>query len=116
MHVCPECGRASMAAGLCPTHGIPFADAREDPLLGQMVGSYRLARLLGQGGMGQVYLGVQPSIDSRVAIKVLAPDGSRNAALVERFFAEARAVNVIRHDNTARKQRTAAVDRGAGLG
>ncbi len=78
---------------------MPLADASSDPLLGRMVGSYRLARLIGQGGMGQVYLGVQPSIDSRVAVKVLSTDCARSPALVERFFAEARAVNVIRHDN-----------------
>jgi hypothetical protein len=66
--VCPECGHCSGASGFCSEHGVPLVDASGDPLLGQMVGSYRLARLIGQGGMGQVYLGVQPSIDSRVAV------------------------------------------------
>jgi serine/threonine protein kinase len=49
--------------------------------------------------MGQVYKGVHPAIGSRVAIKVLSGDLARHASLVERFFSEARAVNVIRHEN-----------------
>jgi len=63
------------------------------------VGRYRLARLLGAGGMGRVYLAVQPEIGSRVAVKVLAEDCAQDPALLERFFAEARAVNLIRHEN-----------------
>src|SRR5688500_6402401 len=49
--------------------------------------------------MGRVYLAVQPAIGSRVAIKVLSPECSRDRALVDRFFAEARAVNLIRHES-----------------
>jgi serine/threonine protein kinase len=49
--------------------------------------------------MGNVYLGVQPQIGSRVAIKILSEECSREPELVERFFAEARAVNLIRHEN-----------------
>src|SRR5512143_231028 len=60
-----------------------------------MVGSYRVTRLLGQGGMGKVYKAVQPSIGARVAIKVLS---NAEPELVDRFFAEARAVNLIRHE------------------
>lgn len=49
--------------------------------------------------MGQVYRGVQPTIGSRVAIKVLSAQWARDPVLTERFFAEARAVNVIRHEH-----------------
>ena len=66
-------------------------------LLGEMVGSYRIERQLGRGGMGEVYLAVHPGIGARVAIKVLA-QGSQHA---ERFFDEARAVNLIRHPRIA---------------
>ncbi len=68
-------------------------------MLGRMVGSYRVARLIGAGGMGRVYKGVQPAIGSRVAIKLLSPECAGDPGLVERFFAEARAVNVIRHES-----------------
>jgi hypothetical protein len=45
-------------------------------LLGKTVGSYRLERVLGSGGMGVVYLGVQPQIGSRVAVKVFSLEGA----------------------------------------
>jgi len=71
----------------------------DDPLIGTEVSRFRIERLLGRGGMGRVYLGVQPAIGSRVAIKVLAQEYADNADLLERFFGEARAVNLIRHEN-----------------
>jgi hypothetical protein len=49
--------------------------------------------------MGRVYLGVHPQINSHVAIKVLSEECARDRVLVERFVAEARAVNLIRHEN-----------------
>ena len=55
--------------------------------------------MLGEGGMGQVYLGVHPGIGSRVAIKLLDPIAASRSDLVDRFFAEAMAVNRIRHEN-----------------
>ena len=52
----------------------PSAQRRQgetDALLGQCIGSFRLTRRLGQGGMGAVYLGEHVDIGSRVAIKLL---------------------------------------------
>jgi len=71
----------------------------EDVLLGTTIGAYRVARLLGIGGMGRVYKGVHPTIGSRVAIKVLSRECSDRRDLVERFFSEAKAVNLIRHES-----------------
>jgi serine/threonine-protein kinase len=95
-YVCAECGSCYDRAGYCAREGKPLALA-EDPLLGREVGRYRVARMLAEGGMGRVYLGVQPAIGSRVAIKILS-DAARTD-LLERFFAEAKAVNMIRHEN-----------------
>ena len=69
-----------------------------DPLLGAAIGRYQLVRVIGEGGMGRVYEGVNPEIGSRVAIKVLAAQFASDGELCERMFAEARAVNMIRHD------------------
>jgi serine/threonine protein kinase len=71
----------------------------ENTLVGSQIGPYHVARVLGSGGMGTVYLAGHPEIGSRVAIKVFARDWSREPRLVERFFAEARATNAIAHEN-----------------
>ncbi|HET6149694.1 MAG TPA: serine/threonine-protein kinase [Polyangia bacterium] len=65
--------------------------------VGSRVGGYTVLHLLGQGGMGRVYLAQHHRIERRAAIKVLLPELSANAAVVERFFSEARATSSIRH-------------------
>src|SRR5436190_20159718 len=99
MFVCPECGAGGVAPGVCPTDGTLLQPIGDDLLLGSMIGAYRIARLLGIGGMGRVYKAVQPQIGSRVAIKVLSRECSDRRDLVDRFFAEAKAVNLIRHES-----------------
>jgi hypothetical protein len=49
--------------------------------------------------MGRVYLAVHPDIGSRVAIKIFSRDCDTRGDLVERFFAEARATNLIGHEH-----------------
>jgi predicted Ser/Thr protein kinase len=71
----------------------------DDPMIGSQLGAYRVESLLGIGGMGRVYKGVHPKIGSRVAIKVLSRECSDRRDLVERFFAEAKAVNVVAHES-----------------
>ncbi len=99
MFVCPECGQLLAQAGACPADGTALIARGEDPIVGTSVGAYRVSRLLGVGGMGRVYKGVHPSIGSRVAIKVLSHECASRPDLVERFFSEARAVNLIRHES-----------------
>ncbi len=71
----------------------------KDALIGSVVGSFRLVRKLGGGGMGTVYLGEHTLIGSKVAVKFLHDHFASNEALVQRFLAEARAVNLIGHEN-----------------
>ncbi|MCE9573454.1 MAG: protein kinase [Deltaproteobacteria bacterium] len=99
MFVCPECGQLLAQAGACPSDGTALIARGDDPIVGTSVGAYRVSRLLGVGGMGRVYKGVHPSIGSRVAIKVLSHECASRPDLVERFFSEARAVNLIRHES-----------------
>ena len=98
---CPECRNTYEDEVLhCPEDGLNLsAVAAQDELIGRSIGSYRVEKLLGKGGMGSVYMGVHPGIGSRVAIKFLHPQFSHDERIVERFFNEARAVNVIGHDN-----------------
>ncbi len=70
-----------------------------DPMLGQTVGSFKIVKVIGRGGMGTVYLGEQTVIGSKVAVKILHDHLATNPGLVHRFYAEARAVNLIGHEN-----------------
>jgi serine/threonine protein kinase len=84
-----------------PPPGSPPPEPPEvkDVLIGSVVGSFRLVRKLGGGGMGTVYLGEHTLIGSKVAVKFLHDHFASNEALVQRFLAEARAVNLIGHEN-----------------
>lgn len=64
------------------------------------IGKYRIDGVLGQGGMGVVYLAHDPLIDREVAIKLLPPHVSRDRVALQRFQQEARAVGKLNHPNT----------------
>ena len=100
---CPECANTYEDEILhCPEDGLDLTAAEaepEDELIGRSIGSYQVTRQLGKGGMGAVYMAEHPVIGSRVAIKFLHPQFSADKKIVDRFFNEARAVNVIGHDN-----------------
>ena len=68
-----------------------------DPLLGQVVESYKVESLVGSGAMGMVYRGVHQIIGKAVAIKVLKADYADDPEMVQRLIREARTVNAIRH-------------------
>jgi serine/threonine-protein kinase len=68
-------------------------------MIGEQFGNYRATALLGEGGMGSVYLAEHPAIGRRVAVKVLHSNYTRDEQLLARFLNEARAANAIRHPN-----------------
>ena len=64
-------------------------------MIGSLVGSYRIVRALGEGGMGVVYLAEHLTLRRFAAIKMLQPRLSHRADMVRRFFDEARAATAI---------------------
>jgi serine/threonine protein kinase len=71
-----------------------------DTYVGQTLDEkYRLERLLGQGGMGAVYLATHLGTERYVALKLITPQFMRNEEFVERFKREARAAGRLRHPN-----------------
>jgi len=69
----------------------------------EIIGPYRLLRLLGRGGMGAVYLAerADEQFEKRVALKIL-PVGLQNANAASRFFAERQILASLVHPNIAR--------------
>ena len=68
-------------------------------MIGQKVNNYEMTQLLGEGGMGAVYLAEHPFLGRKAAIKILKPECASNSDYVQRFLNEARAANAIHHPN-----------------
>lgn len=63
---------------------------------------YVVEGVLGQGGMGVVYVARQKGLDRKVAIKVIHPDLDPRPALIARFEKEAKVYKELTHPNTVR--------------
>lgn len=77
------------------THPVPPADQQGSLLEGR----YELRRLLGRGGMSEVYEGHDQLLDRRVAIKLVSRDRSLDPDAIDRVRREARAVAALDHPN-----------------
>jgi serine/threonine protein kinase len=93
---CHACNARGSGRGNCQKCGTPFSK-RLPP--GTILGSYKLHEVIGEGGMGIVYLATHARLGRRVAIKMLRSHYTTNPQAIHRFFAEARAVNKIHHPN-----------------
>src|SRR6476659_4384018 len=64
---------------------------------GDRLGPYRIDGLLGTGGMGEVYRGVDPRLGRAVALKVISPRLVGDEDSRRRFETEARAASALNH-------------------
>jgi serine/threonine protein kinase len=67
--------------------------------LDRKIGKFSLIRRLGAGGMGQVFLARQETLDRLVALKVLHKELAEDEVFLERFRREAKAAAVFQHPN-----------------
>jgi tetratricopeptide (TPR) repeat protein/predicted Ser/Thr protein kinase len=68
----------------------------------ERIGRYRILHRLGSGGMGDVYAGVDETLQRRVALKVIRADRRLNVEAQERFLREARILSKLDHANICR--------------
>ncbi|MGA8809903.1 MAG: protein kinase, partial [Thermoanaerobaculia bacterium] len=71
-------------------------------MIGSEVGHIRIIGLLGQGGMGEVYLGFDDRLQRRVALKAIRNEERLSAASRQRLLREARALSALDHPNICR--------------
>ena len=62
-------------------------------------GKYQITKMIGKGGMANVYLAVDMTTGTNVAVKILKPELSNNDEFIKRFDTEARAVSSLNHAN-----------------
>lgn len=96
---CPQCG-TGVKFRLDPT-----SQRKSCPhcgyVLPNQIGHFKLAQIIGTGGMGAVYRGLDTSLERQVAVKVMREEFARNPQFVESFLREARAAASLNHPNVA---------------
>jgi len=107
----PASGDHHEATTLPPGAKLPAGDPEETPessagpTLGnapsipESLGRYRIIKVLGQGGMGAVYLAEDAQLQRHVAIKVPFFEEADKEEMLDRFQREARALAAIQHPN-----------------
>ncbi len=74
-----------------------------DTMIGTVLdGRYRLDKLIGEGGMGDVYRATHVHIDTEFAVKLLKPEFVANQTAIKRFQLEAKAAGRIHHPNAVK--------------
>jgi eukaryotic-like serine/threonine-protein kinase len=104
---CPTCNNQYPSDfAVCPRDATPRTEqavAVVDPLIGEVLGrTYRIVRVLGEGGMARLYEAEHLRIEARYAVKVIHDDLARDPDLLARFEREARAAARIRSEHVVR--------------
>jgi serine/threonine protein kinase len=66
---------------------------------GDEFAGYRIERSLGRGGMGVLYLAIEPGLERRVALKLIAPEAAADEVFARRFAEESKVAASIEHPN-----------------
>jgi serine/threonine protein kinase len=102
--ICTQCGTVyDINQKFCPADGSPLRfQSADDPLIGQMVAErYQILSLIGEGGMGRVYLAEHVRMGRKSAVKVINPALATTADAISRFNREAANACKINHPNVA---------------
>ena len=75
-----------------PGHGIELSEGDE-------FAGYRIERRLGRGGMGVLYLALEPGLERQVALKLIAPEAAADEVFARRFAEESKVAASIEHPN-----------------
>src|ERR1044072_4822367 len=74
-------------------------DRSVDLSAGDEFAGYRIEQSLGRGGMGVLYLAVEPGLERRVALKLIAPEAASDQVFARRFSEESKIAASLEHPN-----------------
>ena len=77
---------------MAEAHGIELS-------AGDEFAGYRVEERLGRGGMGVLYLALEPGLERRVALKLIAPEAASDDVFARRFAEESKIAASIEHPN-----------------
>ena len=106
LYKCSACGAEyehdSSASGSTPSCSKCGTKASEIDIIikpGTVIGGFEVGKLLGQGGMGNVYRGKQTSMRRDVALKILHKNLTEDKKFISQFLSEVRTTAQLRHRN-----------------
>jgi eukaryotic-like serine/threonine-protein kinase len=102
--ICTHCGAEfDPEQRFCPNDGTPLRPrGSHDPLIGLVIADrYQVLQILGEGGMGRVYLAEHVRMGRKSAVKVMSPNLALSAEAISRFNREASNASRINHPNVA---------------
>jgi serine/threonine protein kinase/DNA-directed RNA polymerase subunit RPC12/RpoP len=81
----------------CPSCNHTMKVPRYGVVAGMKLGDFKVLKCLGVGGMGEVWLAEQESLQRRVALKILSPDISNDESFINRFNQEVKIAGKLIH-------------------
>lgn len=102
INACPECGEAIDVSDQPPYAKIECPHCKSSIRVRTLLGQYQIERLLGEGGMSQVFLARDETLGRSVALKVLHKELSRDKKLTDSFEREAKITASINHPNVVK--------------
>lgn len=98
-----EAGRAIAEDGTDGSHTLPWLDGAGVLRVGGIVaGRFRVLRLLGRGGMGEVYEALDNELGELVALKTIRTSDATRTSSIERFRQEVRLARRVVHPHVCR--------------
>ena len=76
-----------------------FSESKNPSIIGRQINQYKILSLLGEGGMGAVFLAQDTKLERKVAIKFLSEKFFEDENGLNRFLTEAKSASALNHPN-----------------
>lgn len=102
MNQCPDCGRSLDVGNFSPFSKIICPHCDSTVRVRTLLGQYEITKMLGEGGMSQVFKATDLTLGREVALKILHRELSKDSNLTAMFEREAKLTASIHHPNVVK--------------